>query len=88
MQERPIGEVTVLLQQMRSGDSGAADKLIPLVVDELRRLARLQLRQRRRIAAPKRSQQRFLRNLRCLGHIVEIRRNGIAAARARRRAAT
>jgi RNA polymerase sigma factor (TIGR02999 family) len=32
---------------MRSGDSGAADKLIPLVVDELRRLARLQLRNER-----------------------------------------
>src|SRR6202012_4646013 len=47
MQERPIGEVTVLLHQMRSGDSGAAEKLIPLVVDELRRLARLQLRDER-----------------------------------------
>jgi RNA polymerase sigma factor (TIGR02999 family) len=32
---------------MRSGDSGAAEKLIPLVVDELRRLARLQLRDER-----------------------------------------
>jgi RNA polymerase sigma-70 factor (ECF subfamily) len=42
-QERPSGEVTVLLHQMRSGDSEAAEKLIPLVVDELRRLARLQL---------------------------------------------
>jgi RNA polymerase sigma-70 factor, ECF subfamily len=47
MQEQPIGEVTVLLQQMRSGDSGAAEKLIPLVVNELRRLARLQLRDER-----------------------------------------
>jgi RNA polymerase sigma-70 factor, ECF subfamily len=47
MQEQPIGEVTVLLQQMRAGDSQAADKLIPLVVDELRRLARLQLRDER-----------------------------------------
>jgi RNA polymerase sigma-70 factor, ECF subfamily len=47
MQAGPNGEVTVLLQQMRSGDSGAADKLIPLVVDELRRLARLQLRNER-----------------------------------------
>jgi RNA polymerase sigma-70 factor, ECF subfamily len=47
MQETPIGEVTVLLQQMRAGDSQAADKLIPLVVDELRRLARLQLRAER-----------------------------------------
>jgi RNA polymerase sigma-70 factor, ECF subfamily len=47
MQERPTGEVTVLLHQMRSGDSGAAEKLIPLVVDELRRLARLQLRDER-----------------------------------------
>src|SRR6202023_3870331 len=47
MQEQPIGEVTVLLQQMRAGDSQAADRLIPLVVDELRRLARLQLRNER-----------------------------------------
>jgi RNA polymerase sigma-70 factor, ECF subfamily len=47
MQEEPVGEVTVLLQQMRSGDAEAADKLIPLVVDELRRLARLQLRNER-----------------------------------------
>jgi RNA polymerase sigma-70 factor, ECF subfamily len=47
MQEAPKGEVTVLLQQMRSGDSNAAEKLIPLVVDELRRLARLQLRDER-----------------------------------------
>ena len=47
MQGAPNGEVTVLLQQMRSGDSEAADKLIPLVVDELRRLARLQLRNER-----------------------------------------
>jgi RNA polymerase sigma-70 factor (ECF subfamily) len=47
MQEAPIGDVTVLLQQMRAGDSQAADKLIPLVVDELRRLARLQLRDER-----------------------------------------
>ena len=47
MQGAPSGEVTVLLQQMRSGDSEAADKLIPLVVDELRRLARLQLRNER-----------------------------------------
>jgi RNA polymerase sigma-70 factor, ECF subfamily len=47
MQETPIGEVTMLLQQMRAGDSQAADKLIPLVVDELRRLARLQLRAER-----------------------------------------
>jgi hypothetical protein len=44
MQERPSGEVTVLLHQMRSGDSEAAEKLIPLVVDELRRLALRQLR--------------------------------------------
>jgi RNA polymerase sigma-70 factor (ECF subfamily) len=46
-EEPPRGEVTVLLQQMRSGDGNAADKLIPLVVHELRRLARLQLRDER-----------------------------------------
>jgi len=42
-----VGEVTTLLQQIRSGDSQAAAKLIPLVIDELRRLARLQLRDER-----------------------------------------
>jgi len=47
VQEPPIGEVTTLLQQIRAGDPQAADKLIPLVVDELRRLARLQLRDER-----------------------------------------
>jgi RNA polymerase sigma-70 factor (ECF subfamily) len=46
MQQGP-GEVTVLLQQIRAGDSQATDKLIPFVVDELRRLARLQLRDER-----------------------------------------
>jgi RNA polymerase sigma-70 factor, ECF subfamily len=47
MQEGMIGEVTTLLHQLRDGDSLAADKLIPLVIDELRRLARLQLRDER-----------------------------------------
>jgi hypothetical protein len=46
MEARISGEVTVLLQQIRSGDSEAAQKLIPLVVDELRSLARMQLRKR------------------------------------------
>lgn len=44
MEARSSGEVTVLLQQIRGGDSAAAQKLIPLVWDELRSLARLQLR--------------------------------------------
>jgi RNA polymerase sigma-70 factor, ECF subfamily len=47
MEARISGEVTVLLQQIRSGDSDAAQKLIPLVVDELRSLARVQLRSER-----------------------------------------
>ena len=42
-----IGDVTVLLQQVRAGDSDAVDKLIPLVLNELRRLARMQLRRER-----------------------------------------
>jgi RNA polymerase sigma factor (TIGR02999 family) len=41
------GEVTVLLEQMRQGDSHAIDKLLPLVLHELRTLARLQLRNER-----------------------------------------
>jgi RNA polymerase sigma-70 factor, ECF subfamily len=36
-------EVTVLLQQISHGDSHAIDRLIPLVLHELRTLARLQL---------------------------------------------
>lgn len=43
MQSADPGEVTILLQQVSQGDSHAIDKLIPLVMDELRRLARLQL---------------------------------------------
>jgi RNA polymerase sigma-70 factor (ECF subfamily) len=47
VQSAPPGEVTVLLQQVGRGDSGAIDRLIPLVLHELRRLARLQLRNER-----------------------------------------
>src|SRR5690349_13580696 len=47
MESRTSGEVTVLLQQIKSGDSSATDKLIPLVLQELRSLARLQLRSER-----------------------------------------
>ncbi|MFZ0595107.1 MAG: sigma-70 family RNA polymerase sigma factor [Bryobacteraceae bacterium] len=47
MEARASGEVTVLLQRVRAGDSSAADKLIPLVLNELRALARLQLRRER-----------------------------------------
>ena len=47
MEARAAGEVTVLLHQIRAGDANAADKLIPLVIDELRVLARLQLRNER-----------------------------------------
>jgi RNA polymerase sigma factor (TIGR02999 family) len=41
------GEVTVLLRQIGNGDSDAVDKLMPLVLHELRKLARLQLRNER-----------------------------------------
>jgi RNA polymerase sigma-70 factor, ECF subfamily len=44
MQGEAGGDVTVLLHQIRAGDSTAMDRLIPLVIDELRRLARMQLR--------------------------------------------
>jgi RNA polymerase sigma-70 factor, ECF subfamily len=43
----PPGEVTVLLRQIGRGDSSAVDRLIPLVLHELRKLARLQLRNER-----------------------------------------
>lgn len=41
------GEVTELLQQIGHGESDAADRLIALVFQELRKLARLQLRNER-----------------------------------------
>lgn len=44
MEARPAGEVTVLLERFRAGDSSAEDKLIPLLIDELRSLAKQQLR--------------------------------------------
>ncbi|HEY7307430.1 MAG TPA: sigma-70 family RNA polymerase sigma factor [Bryobacteraceae bacterium] len=34
------GEVTVILQQMRNGDTSAPDRLIPIVLQELHQLAR------------------------------------------------
>jgi RNA polymerase sigma-70 factor (ECF subfamily) len=37
------GEVTLLLQQMRSGDSDAANRLVPIVIQELHRLAQYYL---------------------------------------------
>lgn len=40
----PAGDITGLLQQIRAGDSDAANELMPLVLNELRTLARLQLR--------------------------------------------
>jgi RNA polymerase sigma factor (TIGR02999 family) len=43
LQSADPGEVTAILQQVGQGDNHAADRLIPLVLDELRRLARLQL---------------------------------------------
>ncbi len=39
MQDRP-GEITVLLQRLRRGDEGAADELLRVVYEELRRIAR------------------------------------------------
>lgn len=47
MEAPTSGEITVLLKQMRAGDSNAADKLIPLILQELRTLAQVQLRRER-----------------------------------------
>jgi RNA polymerase sigma factor (TIGR02999 family) len=41
-------QVTVLLQQWSNGDSAAREKLVPLVYDELRRMARNVLSEQRR----------------------------------------
>src|SRR5688572_29746128 len=42
-----MSEVTRLLQQMRQGHAGAGAALLPLVYDELRRLARARMAQER-----------------------------------------
>lgn len=41
------GDVTILLRRVSAGDSDAISELIPLIVEELRRLARQQLRNER-----------------------------------------
>jgi hypothetical protein len=35
----PVSDLTVILQQIESGDVQAASRLLPLVYDELRKLA-------------------------------------------------
>jgi RNA polymerase sigma-70 factor (ECF subfamily) len=45
--ESSPGDVTVLLTKLQNGDEGAASKLIPLLYDELRRLARGYMRRER-----------------------------------------
>ncbi len=47
MQRKPANEVTQLLQGWRQGDRQALDALLPLVYNELRRLAHFQLRRER-----------------------------------------
>lgn len=47
MEAERSGDVTVLLQQVSAGHTDAAEKLIPLVLDELHRLARSYLRSER-----------------------------------------
>jgi RNA polymerase sigma factor (TIGR02999 family) len=44
MKPSPSPEVTALLRAWRLGDEGALDQLAPIVYDELRRIARRQLR--------------------------------------------
>lgn len=45
--ETPPGKITRLLHDVREGDSEAFDKLMPLVYDELRQMARRHLRKER-----------------------------------------
>ena len=47
MQDNPPSQVTNLLKGWRDGDQQALDALVPLVYNELRRLAHFQLRQER-----------------------------------------
>jgi RNA polymerase sigma factor (TIGR02999 family) len=41
------GDVTRLLGQLRAGDAGASDQLVPLIYEELRRIAGAQMRRER-----------------------------------------
>ena len=52
MNEAPTrkADVTRLLKEWRQGQSAALDKLLPIVYDELRRIARIQLARERRRA--------------------------------------
>jgi RNA polymerase sigma factor (TIGR02999 family) len=47
MADPPKGEVTELLEAWQLGDGAARERLLPLVYDELRRVARARLRQER-----------------------------------------
>ena len=47
MEGKPANDVTRLLRHWRDGDREALDKLLPLVYEELRRLAHFQLRRER-----------------------------------------
>ena len=47
MAERASGDVTLLLREIRAGNSRAADQLMPLILEELRSIARLQFRRER-----------------------------------------
>ncbi len=47
---RPGKDVTRLLQEWRQGDHDALDRLLPIVYDELRKIARVQLARERRRA--------------------------------------
>lgn len=47
---RPGRDVTRLLQEWRQGDDDALDRLLPIVYDELRKIARVQLSRERRHA--------------------------------------
>ena len=47
MTDQSAGPVTTLLSRMRAGDAGARDLVVPLVYDELRRLAAAYLRHER-----------------------------------------
>ena len=43
----PAGDVTMLLAQLRAGDQDAANRLIPLIYSELRRMASAYLQRER-----------------------------------------
>ena len=71
----PDEQVTQLLDAIAAGDPGAADRLLPLVYDELRRLARVRLAGEARLEAAQPTSLVHEAYLRLVGHASSPWRN-------------